>query len=179
MQTNRNEQCSWAKNNKSFRPFSSEKKEGKNWVLTSNPAKIPTPNRTKRGKSDPNSPSRSWWPAGCVALVRTSVVVEKTHNGWRHKGTFIQSSIGCTLLLWFVCVVAHLLSHARVQYTSNIAQKTVAQIPLLTTKAGPRDGDAWIKRLKEEYTALIKVRHVHKSNTDPKLSVCRDKQECW
>ncbi|VDK79326.1 unnamed protein product, partial [Gongylonema pulchrum] len=28
-------------------------------------------------------------------------------------------------------------------------------IPLLRTKAGPRDGDLWIQRLKEEYEALI------------------------
>ena len=31
------------------------------------------------------------------------------------------------------------------------------RIPLLTVRASPRDGDAWVKRLKEEYTALIKV----------------------
>ena len=35
---------------------------------------------------------------------------------------------------------------------------TVAKIPLLTVKAGPRDGDKWVARLKEELTALIKVR---------------------
>lgn len=32
------------------------------------------------------------------------------------------------------------------------------RIPLLTTRAGPRDADQWIERLKEEYRALIKVR---------------------
>lgn len=36
-------------------------------------------------------------------------------------------------------------------------KKTVQKIPLLTTRAGPRDGDKWIERLKEEYQALIKV----------------------
>lgn len=42
-----------------------------------------------------------------------------------------------------------------------IDESTKAQlsnIPLLKTKAGPRDGDLWIQRLKEEYQALIKVR---------------------
>jgi hypothetical protein len=34
---------------------------------------------------------------------------------------------------------------------------TVQKIPLLTTNAGPRDGEQWVKRLKEEYAALIKV----------------------
>lgn len=33
----------------------------------------------------------------------------------------------------------------------------VQKIPLLTINAGPRDSDLWIKRLKEEYTTLIKV----------------------
>lgn len=34
---------------------------------------------------------------------------------------------------------------------------TVQQIPLLSIKAGPRDGDQWIARLKQELNALIKV----------------------
>ncbi|CAD5124229.1 DgyrCDS12524 [Dimorphilus gyrociliatus] len=34
-------------------------------------------------------------------------------------------------------------------------KKTLAQIPLLKTKASPRDGDLWRQRLKEEYQALI------------------------
>ena len=37
-------------------------------------------------------------------------------------------------------------------------KRTVASIPTLKTKAGPRDSDAWVQRLKEEYTSLIKVR---------------------
>ena len=32
------------------------------------------------------------------------------------------------------------------------------KLPLLNTKAGPRDGEAWIERMKEEYMALIQVR---------------------
>ncbi|KAL6040505.1 Ubiquitin-fold modifier-conjugating enzyme 1 [Balamuthia mandrillaris] len=41
-------------------------------------------------------------------------------------------------------------------------KETVKKIPLLTVKAGPRDGDEWIKRLKEEYTALIKYVEINK-----------------
>ena len=37
-------------------------------------------------------------------------------------------------------------------------RNTVQKIPLLTVRAGPRDGEKWIERLKEEYTALIKVK---------------------
>ena len=36
-------------------------------------------------------------------------------------------------------------------------KKTVAAIPQNKTKAGPRDGDQWVIRLKEEYQSLIKV----------------------
>lgn len=35
-------------------------------------------------------------------------------------------------------------------------KKTLSNIPLLKTKAGPRDKDLWPTRLKEEYQALIK-----------------------
>eukprot|EP00794_Sanderia_malayensis_P010952 gene10952-12113_t len=35
-------------------------------------------------------------------------------------------------------------------------KKTLAAIPLLRIKAGPRDGDDWVNRLKEEYQSLIK-----------------------
>lgn len=36
-------------------------------------------------------------------------------------------------------------------------RKTLSSIPLLQIKAGPRDKDLWVARLKEEYQALIKV----------------------
>eukprot|EP00094_Tigriopus_californicus_P006732 TCALIF_06483-PA protein Name:"Similar to AAEL005968 Ubiquitin-fold modifier-conjugating enzyme 1 (Aedes aegypti)" AED:0.06 eAED:0.06 QI:0/0/0/0.5/1/1/2/0/190 len=34
-------------------------------------------------------------------------------------------------------------------------KKTLSSIPLMKTKAGPRDRDQWVERLKEEYRALI------------------------
>ncbi|KAK6938040.1 Ubiquitin-fold modifier-conjugating enzyme 1 [Dillenia turbinata] len=43
-------------------------------------------------------------------------------------------------------------------------KSTLTQIPLLTTKAGPRDGAAWTQRLKEEYKALIAYTGMNKSN---------------
>jgi len=41
-------------------------------------------------------------------------------------------------------------------------KQTVAKIPLLTVNAGPRDNDIWVKRLKEEYAALIKYVQINK-----------------
>ena len=38
----------------------------------------------------------------------------------------------------------------------EVTKKTLGSIPLLKTKAGPREKDAWPERLKEEYCALIK-----------------------
>lgn len=37
-------------------------------------------------------------------------------------------------------------------------KKTLAAIPLLKIRAGPRDKDQWVGRLKEEYMSLIKVK---------------------
>ena len=37
-------------------------------------------------------------------------------------------------------------------------RSTVQKIPLCSVRAGPRDGEAWVNRLKEEYRALIAVR---------------------
>lgn len=37
-------------------------------------------------------------------------------------------------------------------------KKTLSSIPLLKTKAGPRETNLWSQRLKEEYLSLIKVR---------------------
>jgi hypothetical protein len=44
-----------------------------------------------------------------------------------------------------------------VKMVDEATKKTVASIPTLKTKAGPRDGDLWVSRLKEEYGSLIKV----------------------
>ncbi|XP_066257614.1 ubiquitin-fold modifier-conjugating enzyme 1 [Euwallacea similis] len=35
-------------------------------------------------------------------------------------------------------------------------RKTLSSIPLLKTKAGPREKELWVERLKEEYQSLIK-----------------------
>jgi hypothetical protein len=41
---------------------------------------------------------------------------------------------------------------------------TVQKLPLLSVKAGPRDGDKWIERLKEELACLVKFVEINKSN---------------
>lgn len=44
-----------------------------------------------------------------------------------------------------------------IKMVDESTKKTLSNIPLLQTKAGPRDKDLWVQRLKEEYQALIKV----------------------
>ncbi|XP_015174409.1 PREDICTED: ubiquitin-fold modifier-conjugating enzyme 1 [Polistes dominula] len=45
--------------------------------------------------------------------------------------------------------------------------KAISGIPLLKTKAGPRDKDLWVQRLKEEYQVLITyVKNNKESNND-------------
>lgn len=46
-------------------------------------------------------------------------------------------------------------------------KSTVQSIPLLSVRAGPRDGDQWIARLKQELHALIAyVNHNKKADND-------------
>ncbi|MFH4978559.1 hypothetical protein AB6A40_005268 [Gnathostoma spinigerum] len=42
-------------------------------------------------------------------------------------------------------------------------KKSLQSIPLLKTRAGPRDGDLWLQRLKEEYESLIAFINNNKS----------------
>ena len=48
----------------------------------------------------------------------------------------------------------------QIAFTNNMVdaatKKTLSGIPLCKTKAGPRDKEVWVTRLKEEYQALIK-----------------------
>lgn len=43
-------------------------------------------------------------------------------------------------------------------------KSALTQIPLLSSRAGPRDGEAWKQRLKEEYKALIAYTTMNKAN---------------
>ncbi|KAI4502800.1 hypothetical protein M0802_001844 [Mischocyttarus mexicanus] len=49
----------------------------------------------------------------------------------------------------------------------DLKNKAISGIPLLQTKAGPRDKNLWIQRLKEEYQVLITyVKNNKESNND-------------
>lgn len=46
-------------------------------------------------------------------------------------------------------------------------KKSLSEIPMMRTKAGPRDKDAWVQRLKEEFKGLITyVENNKASDTD-------------
>lgn len=47
-------------------------------------------------------------------------------------------------------------------------KQALSSIPLLKTKAGPRDVDLWPQRLKEEYQSLIQVSIMN--NTDYRIT---------
>jgi ufm1-conjugating enzyme 1 len=40
----------------------------------------------------------------------------------------------------------------------EVTKKTLSNIPLLKTKASPREGEQWRQRLKEELQALIQLK---------------------
>eukprot|EP00947_MAST-08B_sp_MAST-8B-sp1_P001651 g1651.t1 len=69
-------------------------------------------------------------------------------------------------------------------FDSN-TKKTVQKIPLLKTRAGPRDGEAWTTRLKEEYMALITYIKNNKENDNDWFTLKSDKSgnkwegKCW
>ncbi|XP_014371692.2 ubiquitin-fold modifier-conjugating enzyme 1 [Papilio machaon] len=64
-------------------------------------------------------------------------------------------------------------------------RKTLSSIPLLKTKAGPRDKELWVNRLKEEYQALIKYVENNKSADNDWFRLESDKTgtrwfgKCW
>ena len=65
-------------------------------------------------------------------------------------------------------------------------KSVVGEIPLLSTRAGPRDGDAWRQRLKEEYRALIAYTSVNKSKDNDWFRIAAANPEgtrwegtCW
>ncbi len=41
---------------------------------------------------------------------------------------------------------------------------TFEQLPFMKTNAGPKDGEQWIERLKEEYMVLIQYIQMNKEN---------------
>lgn len=61
-----------------------------------------------------------------------------------------------SILDWYV-VVTSLNSYQVLVMVDEGTKRTLASIPLLRTNAGPRDGEQWAARLKEEYLSLIKV----------------------
>eukprot|EP01097_Dermamoeba_algensis_P000104 TRINITY_DN1039_c0_g1_i1.p1 TRINITY_DN1039_c0_g1~~TRINITY_DN1039_c0_g1_i1.p1 ORF type:complete len:159 (+),score=48.95 TRINITY_DN1039_c0_g1_i1:45-479(+) len=64
-------------------------------------------------------------------------------------------------------------------------KSTLQKIPLLSSKAGPKDGEEWVKRLKEELTALIEYVKMNKENDndwfkiEPNKNGTRWTGKCW
>jgi len=64
-------------------------------------------------------------------------------------------------------------------------KKTLSSIPLMKTKAGPREKEAWPQRLKEEYQSLIKYVEQNKSNDNDWFRLESNKDgtkwfgKCW
>ncbi|XP_053213371.1 ubiquitin-fold modifier-conjugating enzyme 1 [Panonychus citri] len=67
----------------------------------------------------------------------------------------------------------------------DATRKTLTNIPLLKTKAGPRDKDQWPQRLKEEFQSLIKYVQQNKDNDNDWFRLESNKDgtkwfgKCW
>lgn len=53
-------------------------------------------------------------------------------------------------------------------------RRDVQKIPMLSVRAGPRDGAAWRERLKEEYKALIQYIKMNKENDNDWFTLASD-----
>lgn len=64
-------------------------------------------------------------------------------------------------------------------------KETVKKIPLLSTKAGPREKEGWEKRFKEELQALIKYIQLNKASDSDWFTITSNKEgtewsgKCW
>jgi len=64
-------------------------------------------------------------------------------------------------------------------------RKSLSGIPLLKTKAGPRDKELWVQRLKEEFQALIKYVETNKQQDNDWFRLESNKEgtrwfgKCW
>mmetsp|Transcript_4343 Transcript_4343/g.5988 ORF Transcript_4343/g.5988 Transcript_4343/m.5988 type:complete len:227 (-) Transcript_4343:357-1037(-) len=67
----------------------------------------------------------------------------------------------------------------------SATKATVQKIPLLKTRAGPRDGQKWVQRLKEEYQALITYVQMNKEADNDWFNIESNKLgtrwtgKCW
>ncbi len=55
-------------------------------------------------------------------------------------------------------------------------RKAIQKIPMLTVRAGPRDGAAWVERLREEYGALIAYIQMNKDNDSDWFTLESDRE---
>ena len=67
----------------------------------------------------------------------------------------------------------------------DATRKSLSGIPLLKTKAGPREKELWVQRLKEEFQALIKYVETNKQQDNDWFRLESNKEgtrwfgKCW
>ena len=64
--------------------------------------------------------------------------------------------LGISRVSNYMCWIDNTLLYF-LQMVDAATKKTLGAIPLLKTKAGPREKELWVQRLKEEYHSLIQV----------------------
>ncbi|GFV82649.1 ubiquitin-fold modifier-conjugating enzyme 1 [Trichonephila clavipes] len=88
-------------------------------------------------------------------------MLEKVIENWTSRLDYIRASRGSPMPeIMFKIITFQLCSSnsTHIPYVNMVdegTRKTLSKIPLLKTKAGPRDKELWPIRLKEEYQALI------------------------
>ncbi|OQR79915.1 ubiquitin-fold modifier-conjugating enzyme 1-like [Tropilaelaps mercedesae] len=101
-----------------------------------------------------------------------SAILEKRLTQNLHRNSF------------FYKIVAYRINLCKIM-VDEATKKTLCAIPLLKTKAGPRDRDLWVTRLKEEYQCLIKYVENNKQNDNDWFRLESNKDgtrwfgKCW
>ena len=91
-----------------------------------------------------------------ILMLMWSITIMITMDGWvRNTNTTYVQGYGS---IFYAIITTHIYYDHGSKMVDEATKRNLAQIPLLKTKAGPRDGEIWVNRLKEEYQSLIQVK---------------------
>ncbi len=120
-----------------------------------------------------------------VALVMLVRSARRCVSGTEHAYA-CNCFYGCVLSV--LCLSHRWVQLCRLFHGAAISPATrslLGKIPLLTVKAGPRDGDKWTERLKEEYSRLIEFIKINKETDTDWFTIESNKTgtrwtgKCW
>jgi hypothetical protein len=116
---------------------------------------LPVPLKTRR--------SSSWCSTARAKVPQGKGLLDNSNSLFVRPGHDRRSTVGCLAMCGRRLGAALLAHRPSMSFDGRsgpdeATKKVVSKLPMLTVKAGPRDGEEWVKRMKEEYMALIQAR---------------------